>query len=165
MTPGMTDTILLNVSGMDLLELITEINGNYIYDHTDWADARLIKYAKKEVGVYYLRARYYQPTTGRFISEDSIRSGLNWYTYCGGNPILLIDPSGLIGILPDRSIYMSDGDTWVDKQLLQYQRTGRISIPGIFTLIPYRDQHRHNQDSLEAMRANPYFNSVGLLTQ
>jgi RHS repeat-associated protein len=95
MTPGMTQTILLDVSGMDLLELITEINGNYMYDHTDWADARLIKYAKKEVGAYYLRARYYQPTTGRFMSEDSIRSGLNWYTYCGGNPVRFIDPTGL----------------------------------------------------------------------
>jgi RHS repeat-associated protein len=81
MTPGMTQTILLDVSGMDLLELITENNGNYIYDHTDWDDARLIKYATEEsrgaVGAYYLRARYYQPMAGRFMSEDPIRDGLN----------------------------------------------------------------------------------------
>jgi RHS repeat-associated protein len=96
MTPGMTDTILLDVSGMDLLELITEINGNYIYDHTDWANARLIKYAKKEVGVYYLRARYYDPQTSRWLSEDPIRAGLNFYTYCDNNPIMLIDPFGLV---------------------------------------------------------------------
>jgi RHS repeat-associated protein len=95
MTPGMTDTILLDVSGMDLLELITGNNGNYMYDHTDWADARLIKYARKEVGVYYLRARYYQPTTGRFISENSIQSGLNYYTYCGNNPVMYTDGFGL----------------------------------------------------------------------
>jgi RHS repeat-associated protein len=92
----MTDTILLDVSGMDLLELITEINDNYIYDHTDWTDARLIKYAKKEVGVYYLRARYYDPATSRMLSEDLARDGLNWYTYCNNNPIMFIDSSGLV---------------------------------------------------------------------
>jgi RHS repeat-associated protein len=99
MTPGMTDTILLDVSGMDLLELITENNGNYMYDHTDWADARLIKYAAEEpdgaVGTYYLRSRYYDPQTSRWLSEDPIRAGLNFYTYCDNNPIMLIDPFGL----------------------------------------------------------------------
>jgi RHS repeat-associated protein len=96
MTPGMTDTILLDVSGMDLLELITENSGSYMYDHTDWVDARLIKYAKKEVGVYYLRARYYQPMSGRFMSEDSIRDGLNYYTYAMNKPLFFnCAPAGL----------------------------------------------------------------------
>ena len=36
----------------------------------------------------------YEPRTGRFTSEDPICSGLNWYTYCGNNPIRFIDPSG-----------------------------------------------------------------------
>ena len=27
-------------------------------------------------------APYYDPSTGRFISEDPIRDGLNWYVYC-----------------------------------------------------------------------------------
>ena len=48
----------------------------------------------KETTTYYLRARYYAPSTGRFVTEDPIRSGLNWYTYCGNNPIRYIDPSG-----------------------------------------------------------------------
>jgi len=29
------------------------------------------------------------------ITEDPARDGLNWYAYCGGNPIRYIDPSGL----------------------------------------------------------------------
>jgi RHS repeat-associated protein len=102
MTPGMTDTILLDVSDMDLLELITENNGDYMYDHTDWADARLIKYATEKprgaVGTYYLRARYYQPTTGRFMSEDSIRDGLNYYTYAMNNPLFFKDPFGFAAV-------------------------------------------------------------------
>lgn len=47
-------------------------------------------------GAYY-RARYYDPTIGRFISEDPIgfSGGVNFYRYVGNNPILLIDPYGL----------------------------------------------------------------------
>jgi uncharacterized protein RhaS with RHS repeats len=45
----------------------------------------------------YLRARYYDSTIGRFINEDPALDGLNWYIYCGNNPIMFIDPSGLWG--------------------------------------------------------------------
>lgn len=49
-------------------------------------------------GLYYYRARYYNPATGRFTSEDPIgwASGQpNDYAYVGGDPINLIDPMGL----------------------------------------------------------------------
>lgn len=39
--------------------------------------------------------RYYNAPTGRFISEDPIKDGLNWYSYCGGNPVMFVDPLGL----------------------------------------------------------------------
>ncbi|WP_347989699.1 RHS repeat-associated core domain-containing protein [Methylomonas sp. AM2-LC] len=48
-----------------------------------------------ETGLYYYRARYYDPLTGRFLSEDPIRSGINFYTYCGNNPVNCNDPFGL----------------------------------------------------------------------
>jgi RHS repeat-associated protein len=53
-----------------------------------------------ETGLYYLRARYYDPYTGRFISEDSYWGedsnplSLNLYTYAYNNPIIYVDPSG-----------------------------------------------------------------------
>ena len=56
------------------------------------------EYIDLETNTYYLRARYYNPTTGRFLSEDPARSGLNWYTYCNNNPIIFIDPSGLVAV-------------------------------------------------------------------
>ena len=34
-------------------------------------------------------------STGRFISEDPIKDGLNWYAYCGGNPVMFLDRNGL----------------------------------------------------------------------
>ena len=53
------------------------------------------EYYDDESGLIYLRARYYDPEMGRFLNEDPIRDGLNWYAYCGNNPIMYIDPSGL----------------------------------------------------------------------
>ena len=53
------------------------------------------------------------------LSEDPIRSGTNWYVYCYNNPIKYIDPSGLIGIKPDGTIYMDETDTEIDRKLLQ----------------------------------------------
>ena len=44
---------------------------------------------------YYLRARFYNPTIGRFTQEDVYRGdGLNLYSYCHQNPVIYFDPSG-----------------------------------------------------------------------
>ena len=58
----------------------------YVYDEeTQW---------------YYLQSRYYDPTTGRFISADILLStgqgvlGHNAYAYCGNNPVNRIDDEG-----------------------------------------------------------------------
>jgi len=51
-----------------------------------------------ESGLYYYRARYYDPQTGRFLSEDPLGLGAgdqNFYRYVFNNPVNLIDPSGL----------------------------------------------------------------------
>ena len=53
------------------------------------------EYTDQESGFIYLRNRYYDSETGRFINEDPARSGGNWYSYCSGNPIMFWDPSGL----------------------------------------------------------------------
>ncbi len=46
--------------------------------------------------LYFLRARYYDPATGRFISRDSLGFAQR-YGYAGANPVLLVDPLGLCG--------------------------------------------------------------------
>ena len=50
-----------------------------------------------QTGLYYYRARYYDPVLKRFISEDPIgvAGGINLYAYVGGNPVSRADPSGL----------------------------------------------------------------------
>jgi RHS repeat-associated protein len=47
-----------------------------------------------ESGLIYMRARYYEPGTGRFISEDGARDGLNWYTYVSNCPTIYVDAGG-----------------------------------------------------------------------
>ena len=54
-----------------------------------------------ESGLYYLRARYYDPDTGRFLQTDPNAGSLsipvsvtNAYTYCANNPVNIFDPSG-----------------------------------------------------------------------
>ena len=45
-------------------------------------------------GLQLLGNRYYDPSTGRFISSDSAKAGRNWYAYCGNNPLSKVDPLG-----------------------------------------------------------------------
>jgi RHS repeat-associated protein len=46
-------------------------------------------------GMTYFNARYYDPTTGRFLTEDPSRKGVNWYAYCENDPINKTDPTGM----------------------------------------------------------------------
>ena len=58
------------------------------------------EYQDQETGNIYLRARYYDPSIERFISEDSYRGSvdepfeMNLYSYCAENPVKFHDPSG-----------------------------------------------------------------------
>lgn len=53
-----------------------------------------------ETGLYYLSARMYNPDDARFLQEDTYKGNptdilsLNIYTYCVGNPLKYIDPTG-----------------------------------------------------------------------
>jgi RHS repeat-associated protein len=52
-----------------------------------------------ETGLLNYRARYYDPTVGRFLSEDPIgfHAGVNFYDYVLNRPTLFLDPTGLAG--------------------------------------------------------------------
>ncbi len=59
------------------------------------------QYLDEETGLHYSVARYYSPAHGRFLSMDPQRlpgASLNYYTYCDGDPVNRVDPTGEISL-------------------------------------------------------------------
>jgi len=54
------------------------------------------EYTDAETGFVYLRARYYDPATGQFLSRDPLGPAVGHpYAYAAGSPLNFTDPSGL----------------------------------------------------------------------
>jgi RHS repeat-associated protein len=54
------------------------------------------QYTNGDTGLIYLRARYYDPGTGQFISNDpQVMETRAPYTYASDNPLSIGDPTGL----------------------------------------------------------------------
>jgi RHS repeat-associated protein len=67
-----------------------------------------------EIGLYYNRARYYNPYTGRFLQADPIGydADMNLYRYCNNNPLAFVDPSGSRASYYDMK-WVASGGTWL----------------------------------------------------
>jgi len=109
------------------------------------------QYQDNESALYYLRARYYDPTTGQFIQVDPAASTtLQPYGYARDNPLNVADPMGLFVVdlgggpcTPQTPCYTEDPDLWgtAVKQgrsvaLAVYDKSGDIaSACGAATLV------------------------------
>ena len=78
----------------------------------EWWDA--------DVGLEYLRARWYQPGTGRFTSRDPSRLEQNLYTYAQANPLLRTDPTGYFS---NETIASSLGVATFDEVIQMFYRS------------------------------------------
>ena len=54
--------------------------------------------ADDESALVYMRARYYEPSTGRFVSEDPARSSWNWFCYGCNIPTSMSDDDGQVAL-------------------------------------------------------------------
>jgi RHS repeat-associated protein len=87
---AITDTYQYDAFGMLITSTGTTPN-NY-YFSGEWLDG--------SVGLYYLRARYYNQATGRFWARDPVEGvqccGMSWnpYLYTKNNPVNAVDPTG-----------------------------------------------------------------------
>ena len=76
-------------SGNSIANQQSAIGNRYIFQgrEIDWTTR-----------LHYFRARWYNPETGRWLSKDpiGIHGGLNQYVFCGNNPVMFVDPMGLL---------------------------------------------------------------------
>jgi RHS repeat-associated protein len=89
-----------------------------------------------ETGLYYYRARYYDPYVGRFTSEDPLgfAGGINKYDYVNGNPTNWIDNYGTTCGCPDPQQFDDEIDQAEDEMVqnlfLPLKRAGLGGING-----------------------------------
>lgn len=111
----------------DITNATGEVVESYSYDvygvpnHTSTIGNRFYFTGREydsESGLYYYRARHYNPVIGRFLQQDPLDliPDINVYRYVGNNPINWIDPWGLEG----KKSNVNEGDSkpapfnWVD---------------------------------------------------
>jgi len=74
----------------------------------------------RETQDYYLRARYYNPSSSRFINRDTYDGTQanpvtqNHYLYANANPVMFVDPSGNMAVQAVASISLMGGLSAID---------------------------------------------------
>ncbi|TVX92183.1 RHS repeat-associated core domain-containing protein [Paenibacillus agilis] len=125
------------------------------------------EYWDKTTGLQYLRARWYDPSMGRFISEDTYEGDLaspisqNLYTYVANNPLKYIDPSGNIYINGKRF----EGGNFGDVKYLMNQLMSDVDSKNHRDYLPYKQLLFEHVGGYYQGNANQYNYLYGLLTQ
>lgn len=99
------------------------------------------QYRDDESGLYYLRARYYDPTTGQFLSRDpATATTLSPYGYVLGNPLNGTDPRGLdcgflgLGCVASAvSTAWNDTTSWVSNNASTIAQVATVAAVGVAT--------------------------------
>lgn len=91
-----------------------------------------------ETGLTYHWNRWRSEDGSTFISEDPAQDGMNWYGYCGANPMNATDPTGLLA-----------DESW--KSLIQDMVSGRGSYDDLKTEYEGREREQiaETQQQLE----------------
>jgi RHS repeat-associated protein len=128
-----------------------------------------------DLGLYYLRARYYNPNTGRFLSRDQERgkatnpASLHKYLYADGDPVNAADPTGneaffaYAALLKNRATVAATFGTKTDMCLIKALRGLADVLSAVLSgsSIPVQDQDIGAQ--LGACEANAIKGLLGML--
>jgi RHS repeat-associated protein len=147
---NVTDTYAYDAYGILTAKTGTTPN-NYLYCCQQW---------DSDLGMYYLRARYLNPNTGRFWSRDLCDgteiapSSLHKYLYCQNNPIDMIDPSGFWGTIPKFPVHqmaIDDELSFLPESDRKILRDEQVNV----------DKHQDASESyMHAMRDGEHYQSV-----
>jgi RHS repeat-associated protein len=126
-TEGYQDTYYYHFDALGSVVALTNSAANAVqfYDYSVWGQVSASdpnhpnrfmftgREFDKDTGLYYYRARYYNPEIGRFLQTDPIGygCGMNLYAYCGNNSLCYSDPSGLAWEDPNLRIIFYDGSS------------------------------------------------------
>ena len=127
---------LVDSSGTVVNHFVYDSYGNLVSQTDETVVSRYLFTGREwdsEIGLYYYRARYYDATVGRFISQDPIgfeAEDSNLYRYVVNNPVDTVDPLGLFGLV----LYQN--------RLITYDNNGMTFTNNI-------------QDVIDAQRRNP----------
>jgi len=111
-----TNTYYYHADGLGSITSLTNVSGNVVqtYSYDSFGNitqtgsisqpyAFTSREYDSETGMYFYRARYYDPKVGRFVTKDPIGfagGDENLYAYVGNNPVIWIDPSGKVWFFP-----------------------------------------------------------------
>jgi len=74
-----------------------------------------------ETGLQYSGLRFYDPATGRFLTVDPIKDGINWYGYARNNPLRFIDPTGgYVELILDTVLFEKGKEEAAEKKSEKY---------------------------------------------
>ncbi len=137
------------VDGLGSVLETTDANANtlasYWYAPYGWtsvngSDSNTTEFSGRENdgGLYYYRARYLNPVTGRFLSQDPLGmvAGPNQYAYSGANPVSFRDPLGLDKEPPDADepicppVPPHPADVSVDGNIAYTEAISDFTVPG-----------------------------------
>ncbi|CAB3774180.1 sugar-binding protein [Burkholderia paludis] len=149
-------------------QLLTDDEGDVVWEATyrAWGEAREViarvskvagivprsslrfqgQQVDEDTGLHYNRHRYYDPSSGRFVSKDPIglAGGLNGYQYAP-NPVSWVDPLGLSGnSLPGSSSVNRIGGNAIDNLRLKEpeKKLNPPGISGLHSCCPYDAAHQ-----------------------
>jgi RHS repeat-associated protein len=125
--------LVLDASGAILDQIASDAFGNIVARLNPLVDNPLLFASREfdaETGLYYNRARYLDPSTGRWTTQDPMgfaAGDANLYRYVGNRATLATDPSGNIAWFVAVPLVMSVGGfTWLtgSTALVSYRTTG-----------------------------------------
>jgi RHS repeat-associated protein len=115
-----------------------------------------------ETGLYFYRARYYDPQVGRFLREDplGLNSGqINFYSYVGNQPVDYFDPFGL-KCITKIMLVTAYSDTTPVKDWNYVKKTGKGGGPGIVAVANTSPQpYPMGSNVVVSSNPDPFFNS------